>query len=50
MIKIDFYELQDNRDYELTFVIICAIYKKQWVFVRHKDRNTFTLTVHPLLG
>ena len=43
MIRIDFYELQDYQGYELTFVIICAVYKKQWVFVRHKDRNTWEI-------
>ncbi|VDN46673.1 conserved protein of unknown function [Petrocella atlantisensis] len=43
MLRIDFYELQDYHGYELTFVIMCAVYKKQWVFVRHKDRNTWEI-------
>lgn len=38
--EIKFYEV-DSEKIQLTFVVMCAKYKNQWVFVRHRDRLTW---------
>ncbi len=39
MIKIKFYDNAD--DQLLKFAVIVSQYKKQWVFCKHKERDTF---------
>ena len=38
--KVCFHEI-DEMDYKLKYVVICARYKNQWIFVKHKDRQTW---------
>ncbi|MFZ5966936.1 MAG: NUDIX hydrolase [Bacillota bacterium] len=38
--KIEFYDLNE-KGFQLKYVVICAMYQKQWIFVRHKDRVTW---------
>ena len=40
--KVDFYSL-DNNINSHKFVVIQARYKDSWIFVRHKDRNTWEI-------
>ena len=39
--KIKFYEKVD--DEKLLFAVIVAKYKEQWVFCKHKQRNSYEL-------
>ncbi len=41
MLKINFYELNSVEDSKLKFAVIVSEYKGKWVFVRHKDRDTW---------
>lgn len=43
MVKIKFYELNSVEDSKLHFAIIMAKHKDKWVFVRHKDRETWEI-------
>lgn len=38
--KIEFYDLSFHND-ELKFVVINARYRDEWIFVRHKERDTW---------
>jgi 8-oxo-dGTP diphosphatase len=38
--KVCFHEI-DKTNHKLKYVVICARYKNQWIFVKHKDRNTW---------
>ncbi len=41
LISIESYDIVSEADYVLTYVVMCAIYKGKWVFVRHKNRETW---------
>ena len=41
LMKIKFYEKVD--DEKLLFAVIVAKYKEQWVFCKHKQRNSYEL-------
>ncbi len=41
MISIEFHDIVSEPDYVLTYVVMCAMYKSKWIFVRHKDRETW---------
>lgn len=41
MIRVSFYELYSVEDSKLSFAVIMARYKENWVFVRHKERTTW---------
>lgn len=43
MLKIDFYHIKPSANHRLTYVVICAMHKNQWVLVRHKDRQTWEI-------
>jgi len=43
MVQIRFHNLLQLTSYRLTYVVIGARYKEQWVFVRHKERTTWEL-------
>ncbi len=40
-LKVEFIENYLEEDFELIFVVIVAKHNGKWVFVRHKDRNTW---------
>lgn len=37
------FPLEEIKDSLLKFAVICASYKNQWVFVKHKERNTYEI-------
>ncbi|GIN87902.1 hypothetical protein J6TS2_42880 [Heyndrickxia sporothermodurans] len=39
--KIDFFHLDSVNETEFDFAVISAIYKGKWVYVRHKERQTW---------
>jgi 8-oxo-dGTP diphosphatase len=41
--KIEFYNIGSVNDKELKFAVISAMYKDKWVYVKHKDRNTWEI-------
>lgn len=41
--QIEFYPIDTIKDDELTFAVICAIYLGKWIYVRHKERNTWEI-------
>lgn len=41
MLEVRFMEEVEDR--LLKYAVICARYKKQWVFCKHKERNTYEL-------
>ncbi|MBE6064991.1 GNAT family N-acetyltransferase [Clostridium cochlearium] len=41
--KIKFYSLGEISGERFDFAVICAVYKGKWIFVRHKDRNTWEI-------
>jgi 8-oxo-dGTP diphosphatase len=41
--KIDFYNIGSVNDKELKFAVISAIYKDKWVYVKHKERNSWEI-------
>lgn len=43
MLRVNFYELNKIEDNKLSFAVIMARYKEQWIFVRHKDRTTWEI-------
>lgn len=43
MIKVNFYDLNEELDSKLLYAVIMARYKEKWIFVRHKDRNTWEI-------
>lgn len=43
MLKINFYNLNEIEESKLTFVVMMARYRDKWVFVRHKQRNTWEI-------
>ncbi|MCT4509943.1 MAG: NUDIX domain-containing protein [Tepidibacter sp.] len=43
MIKVDFYEIGNIEDKKLEFAVIVAEFKNEYIFVKHKDRDTWEL-------
>ncbi|GLC29076.1 NUDIX hydrolase [Clostridium omnivorum] len=43
MFKINFYDLNTIEDSKLLFAVIMTRYKNQWIYVRHKDRQTLEI-------
>lgn len=43
MLKVKFYEIDSVDDKELRFVVIMTKYKGQWIYVRHRNRNTWEI-------
>ena len=43
MVKVNFYELNTIEDYKLLFAVIMARFNGQWIYVKHKDRNTWEI-------
>jgi len=41
MLKVDFYNLGEIEDNDLSFAVIAAIYNGKWVFTKHKLRDTW---------
>lgn len=39
--EIEFYNSGEISNNQFEFAVICAAYKGKWIFVRHKDRNTW---------
>ncbi|NFA61628.1 NUDIX domain-containing protein [Clostridium sporogenes] len=43
MLNVKFYELNSVENNKLKFAIIMAQYKGKWIFVRHKERETWEI-------
>ena len=43
MIKVNFYDLNEELDSKLLYAVIMARYKDKWIFVRHKERTTWEI-------
>lgn len=43
MIKVNFYDLNQELDSKLLYAVIMARYKEKWIFVRHKERTTWEI-------
>ncbi|MCY6372642.1 NUDIX hydrolase [Clostridium ganghwense] len=43
MLKVNFHELGKIQDNKLLFAVIMAKYKEQWIFVKHKKRDTWEI-------
>lgn len=43
MFKVNFYDLNTIEDSKLLFAVIMTRYKNQWIYVRHKDRQTLEI-------
>lgn len=43
MVKVNFYELNTIEDSKLKFAVIMTKFNGQWIYVRHKDRNTWEI-------
>jgi 8-oxo-dGTP diphosphatase len=43
MTEVNFYDPQFTPDSKLTYSVISAIYKNQWIFVRHQKRTTWEI-------
>lgn len=41
--KTEIIEIGKVEDHFLKYAVICARFKKQWIFVRHKERNSWEL-------
>ena len=41
MFKVEFYDLNTVEDKELKYSVISAKYQNRWVFVKHKQRDTW---------
>lgn len=41
--KIEFSGIGAVRDKELKFAVISAMYKRKWLYVKHKDRNSWEI-------
>lgn len=42
-IKVNFHKIGDIPEVDLKFVVLQARFKNQWIFVRHKDRETWEI-------
>lgn len=43
MIKVNFYEIDSIDDKKLLFAVIVTRYNGQWLYVKHKDRQTWEI-------
>lgn len=43
MVKVNFYELNTIEDNKLMFAVIMTKFNGHWLYVRHKDRNTWEI-------
>jgi 8-oxo-dGTP diphosphatase len=43
LLKVNFYELNTIKDNELLFAVIMTKFNGQWLYVRHKDRQTWEI-------
>ncbi|MBK1813190.1 NUDIX domain-containing protein [Clostridium sp. YIM B02505] len=43
MLKVNFYELNTIEDNKLSFAVIMTKFNGQWIYVRHKERNTWEI-------
>ena len=43
MLKVNFYNLNTIKDDKLLFAVIMTKYNGQWVYVKHKKRNTWEI-------
>ncbi|WP_409068375.1 NUDIX hydrolase [Clostridium sp. FAM 1755] len=43
MLNVKFYELNSVENNKLKFAVIMAKYKGKWIFVRHKERETWEI-------
>jgi 8-oxo-dGTP diphosphatase len=43
MLKVNFHKLNTIEDNKLLFAVIMAKYNGQWVYVKHKERNTWEI-------
>lgn len=43
MLKVNFYDVHEVDDEKLKFAVIVSKYRGQWVFVRHKERDTWEI-------
>lgn len=41
--KIQFYDIGSVNEEVLKFKVISAIYKDKWLYVRHKERNSWEI-------
>lgn len=41
--EIKFYSIDKKRDSSLKYVIICTRYQNKWIFVKHKERETWEI-------
>jgi 8-oxo-dGTP diphosphatase len=43
MMEVNFHELNSIKDEEIMFAVIMAKYKDKWIFVKHKNRETWEI-------
>lgn len=43
MLKVNFYDINEVLDEKLKFAVIVSKYNGKWVFVKHKERNTWEI-------
>ena len=43
MIKVKFYDIGTIDDNKLLFAVIMAKFRGQWLYVRHRDRDTWEI-------
>lgn len=43
MMKVNFYKFNEIDDSKLKFAVIMARYNNQWIFVKHKERDTWEI-------
>lgn len=43
MLKVNFYELNTIEDNKLKFAVIMTKFNGQWLYVKHKERNTWEI-------
>jgi 8-oxo-dGTP diphosphatase len=43
MVKVNFYDLNTIEDNKLLFAVIMTKFNGQWLYVRHKDRDTWEI-------
>ena len=43
MCEVRFYEFDEIRDRLLRFAVIVSVYKRKWVFCRHRERDTLEI-------
>lgn len=43
MLKVELYEIGQVKDESLKFAVIVSEYKNKWIYVRHKERDTWEI-------